>query len=180
MNNLTTSAGIRNALAANSLAITKAREDATLFERLKAAAHLADKLEADGKELTAKLSEVSAAEAKAERDALFAQFDSMTISYHFPERSGGGLLNARWEICWKRLAYSMDWRKNVMTEYKASDFTTLDHSYPDAYRYLVEAHPEKIPNIIMELSPDNPAEAMATYCASKRANRIIMPSRSNA
>lgn len=179
MNDLTTSAGISRKLAANGLAYNRAREDAALFERLKGASSLAARLAKEGEALTAKLSEVSAAEDAAKRDALFAQFGGMTVTYQMPpDRSG--LLNAKWAIRWKKNVQTGYAWSSGMKDFDASDFTTLEHSYPDAYRYLVEAHPEKIPDIIMELSPNNPAEAMAIYCASKRANRIIMPSRTNA
>lgn len=179
MNDLTTSAAIRHAIHVNKGELDAARADAALYERLKASPALVTKLMKEASELTAKLSEVSAAEDIAKRDALFAQFGGMTVTYQMPPNRSG-LLNAKWAIRWKKNVQTGYAWSSGMKDFEAQDFTTLEHSCPDAYRYLVEAHPEKIPGIIMELSPNNPAEAMAIYCASKRANRIIMPSRANA
>jgi hypothetical protein len=180
MNNLPSSAAIRQAQATNHAALKQAQEDAALYERIKAAPALVPVLLKEASALTAKLSEALAAEAKAERDRIFARFGDINVTCHFSSLHSKGLLNAQWVIRWTMDVQTGYAWSSGMKEFTASDFTTLGHSYPDAYRYLVEARPEKIPDIIMQLSPDNPAEAMAIYCASKRANRIIMPDRTRA
>jgi len=163
MNDLTTTAAVDAALGTNSLALTKAREDAALFERLKAAAGLADRLAKEGQALTALKLEISTAEAKAKRDALFAMFGKITVSGCVDD----GLLSANWTIIYERLAYDTHAHRNIMKEFRVDGFPQLERHHPEAYRYLVEANPERIPDAIMNLSPGNPAEAIAILCQAK-------------
>ena len=163
MNDLTTTAAVEQALAANSLALTKAREDAALFERLKAAAGLATRLTKEGETLTALKLEVYAAEAKAKRDALFALFGDITVS----GCADKGLLSANWIISYERMSYNTQAHGNILTRFEVNGFPQLERHHPEAYRYLVEAQPERIPDAIMNLSPGNPAEAIAILCQAQ-------------
>lgn len=161
MNDLTTSAGIRAELSELALLLKQARDDVALYERMTKAKAEAARIVREADALTAKLSEVSAAEHKRERDVLFSQFGGIEVAYsHGRLHDPDSVLHAIWTITYKRLRYDPHTRQNVMTEHTANSFQLLPS---DVYTYLMEAKADALPSLITDLCPGDPHKAMERY-----------------
>lgn len=159
-----TSKAIRAELAETTLAMNKAREDAALFERLRAAGTEASRLAKRADELTGALSKAEADEAKAEREALFAKYGGITVTAS--EKSvGSGTIGATWTITYKRLSYASHLNTSVMVERSCVGFEALD---PDTFRYLIEKHPQQIPEAIKALAPGDIDAAFHRYFVARK------------
>jgi hypothetical protein len=169
MNAPITSTEIRDALGHTSRDLSKAREDHALYERLKAAAAEIRRLEKLGEDLTAELIAAEDREARQAKEALFAQFDGITV---VAGDGKGSLLNTPFTILYKRLGYDSGCHRNVWTEQSKAGFQSLPD---DAFAYLIERHPEVIPAGIMALAPGNPSEAFSRYFVAKRRGYLSAP-----
>ena len=119
-----TSHAIRAELAETTLAMNKARDDAALFERLKAAPALATKLAKRADELTGALSNAEADEAKAEREALFAKYVSISVTGKTRDGEQPSAIGTNWTITYVTKRSSMgvtEHVRHVCTSFEALD-----------------------------------------------------------
>lgn len=163
------SARLRAELDDNARLLSNAREDAALYARLKGAAREADRLTKREAELTSLLSQALEAEADARRAAIFAQFKDIRVGVYLPD-GVTNVLKARWTITFERLTYDSQLRQSIMKEHTVEDFDRLS---PEALLCLTEAKPERIPSLITDLAPGNPAAALEVYFRAKSRGYLV-------
>lgn len=164
------SAAIRAELSENALGYNKAREDALLFERLKAAAANTAKLAAKGEALRAELLKAEEREDSERREAKYANIRNMRVTaHHRPEDDRASPIAPQYIIRFERLAYNSSTHRNEWVADGANGFANLA---PDQFGYLVEKAPEQIPAGIMALAPGDPVEAFRIYSLGMRRGYI--------
>src|SRR5207237_4847637 len=103
-----------------------------------------------------------AAEAKAAEAARFNGLQAIDV---IDEKPGMGLTGAPFRINYTRLAYDIDARDNLPDHASIMGFEGL----PDnVFDFLIERHPQKIPDRIASLAPGNPREAFRRYFIGRR------------
>lgn len=158
---------IRAELTENTKAFNMAREDATLFQRLQGAVAEAAKLQARDEALRAELLRAEEHEAKARKEATYANIRNMRVE---TVRSGGyaasdSVLAHLYRIRFERSAYNSTTHRNEWVSAEVDGFATLT---PDQFGYLIEKAPDQIPAGIMNLAPGDPVEAFRVYSLGMR------------
>lgn len=156
-----TSTEIRTEISALTDSLNKAREDAALFDRLKSAATTASSLWKRVDELTVHLAKAESNETEAAREAIFSQFDGIAVS---SERDAG-ILGTNWTIAYKRLGFVSHLNASVMQEHVCRGFEALEGH---AFRYLLEKHPQQIPEAIKALAPGDINAAFERYFVARQ------------
>lgn len=156
---------IRAELTANTQEYNKAREDVQLFERLKAAAATATKLQKQGDELREELLAAEAEEKRARKEAAYANIRNMKVQTVHGSRSNGGVLAATYLISFERLAWNSSMHRNDWVPAQVNGFAALE---PDQMGYLLEVASDQIPAAIMNLAPGDPQAAFHAYAVGMR------------
>lgn len=171
MTTTATDAAARVMLAAETLVritneLAAANEDVALLQRLSTANDRAERLAGQRDKALAEQKAALAAEAKAKENARFAGFSGIDVTDLKPD---AGLLGSPFRITYTRLTHDMYAKDNVPTLHTVEGFGALN---PDAYAYLIERHPEKIPAKIANLCPGNPRVAFERYFMGLRRGYI--------
>jgi len=140
-----------------SVELAAANEDVALLERLKSAPDRAKRLASEHAKALAERKAAIAADDKARTEARFAPFQSIHVADLKPEMS---LIAAPFRIKYTRGTYDIYAKSNVPTEHTAESFGQLNK---DAFDYLLERHPDRIPARIMALAPGDPHAAFEEY-----------------
>jgi hypothetical protein len=138
-------------------ALSAAREDVALLERLKGAEALVKRLTAEQDAALTTQNKAIAAEAKATDDERFARFSDINVTDKRPEE---GLLSAPFVISYVLSTWDMGAHASVPLTRSVTGFKVLPHI---VLEYLIERHPSKIPARIMALAPGNPRAAFDRY-----------------
>ena len=160
MTNTRNSAIIRAELAETALAYNRAREDAIMFERLKAAAAKAAQLSKRDDELRVELLATEEAETNARREAAYANIRNMRVDTIKGGIESSSPLAPQYIIRFERITYNSSIRRSDWAPVELNGFGALS---PEQFGYLIEKAPEQIPAGIMALAPGNPLEAFRIY-----------------
>lgn len=152
------------AIAAELSSITAeldvARADMALLERLKSAADRVSRLTIEQEKTNVALEAAKAREGKANEDARFAGITELTITDRTPDAN---VVRSTFKITYVRPKW--DGRSTYPQHHKASGFGLLDR---DVLKYIIERCPDRIPQKIMALAPDNPRLAFDRYFVGVR------------
>lgn len=150
--------------------LQQARQDVALFQRLKASEADAKRLALDLRAAQDELTEALTADHQAEQDARFAGFLDITVREHMPF-NGSGVLQLAFSITVKREAFN-----GYETVPEVLSFGGFQQLPSDAFGYLIEKHPERIPESIMELAPGDPYAAFDRYFNALRRGFLAVRS----
>jgi hypothetical protein len=139
--------------------LEQATADADLYARLTIAKAEAKRLAVELDAAREALAEAEATEVKAASTARLAAFHDLTVT----ETGDGHVLHRSFEITITRLEH--DGHNSVPVPRTTKGFEGLSS---DAFTYLIEARPERIPGSIMALAPDDPWEAFEIYLMGLR------------
>jgi hypothetical protein len=148
-------------LAEAEAALEAAKADKARWERLSNAASRVKKLAPIYDEARAAHDSAVAAEAQAKSDARFNGLADLSVTNTSTGGlNGGGLLRMSWRISWTGPGYDAQTMTGAIQRHERDSFFNLP---PNVMAFLIERHPELIPDEIMALAPGDPAEAMEEY-----------------
>ncbi|WP_370178219.1 hypothetical protein [Alteriqipengyuania sp.] len=151
-------------ITALASALEEARADLALAERLATAKQRVEKLTTDVATAEAEALRAQAQRAAEAAEARFANISDVKVT-SAPSKVGDTLQHLRFTITWRAPRYDMRSGTSPVTSCKAVGF----HALPEnVLAYLVEKAPDRIPQEIMALAPDNPSRAIQEYFAGKR------------
>lgn len=146
--------------------LEQAEADLALLQRLTAAEANAKRLRSELANAKADLTKATAAAEAAEREALLAPFQGITV-----EESGDG------HILHKQFLIHVT--RNEFDGIEERPRTRTFHGFGalpiEAWSYLIERKPEQIPGSIMALAPDDPWLAFDRYIDAKRRGYLSEP-----
>ena len=155
-----------------SAELAQAQADVALLQRLKDAqanaSRLADELAAAQDALANRLAD----DAGAERDARYKQFGAISVTVIPDAKRSPNALSASYSIRYDRVTYDHALKRSVMATHETLGFAGLA---PDVMDYLVNAKPDAIPAIIMDLAPGDPAGALGAYFVAMRRGYLSGP-----
>jgi hypothetical protein len=138
-------------------ALQQAREDVALLQRLKTAEENAERLATELRAAQDELAEVMAADFKAKQEARYAGFLDITVTEHTPHNATGVL-----QMVFKT-AVTRETFNGYENVPEVRTYTGFQQLPNEAFGYLIERHPERIPDSIKALAPNDPAEAFDIY-----------------
>ncbi len=141
--------------------LKQAEADVALLQRLKDAEATALKVRADLAVAMTSLAEAMADKLSAERKGRYGNFKDIRVDVGF-DKSGlsQSALAASYTITVTRMTYDYGMHESVWAESVSTSFDALP---ADAWGYLMEVRPDAIPNLIQNLAPGDPPEAMRLY-----------------
>lgn len=149
-------------LARIAAELASAQEDVALLARLSSAQDRVKALTNEHRKALALQQSATAAAAKEADAARFKDLQSINVTDKEP---GHNLTGAPFEITYTRLTYSTDFGANVPVQATVIGFEALpDH----VFDFLIDRHPENIPDRIASLAPGNPREAFRRYFLARR------------
>lgn len=148
--------------------LSRAKQDAEIFARLKAAPDLVKRLGPLLSTAQDALTVATAAERQALEEARFANLLDIDVRVN-RQTADEHVLRASFEITYTRLAWSDVEGANVPTKGHANGFSELPD---DIFAYLISKHPGKIPAKIMALAPGDPEAAFDRYFVALRRGFI--------
>ncbi len=162
--NKPTSDELRDQIATAGRALTQVREDVALFDRIKNAASEVTRLQALATDLTSKLNDALATEAKAELAAFAAKFRDLRV-----RREGGdkrsGIMGDTFVISYEAMRYNMDVRDSLWTTIEVRGFELLDGPL---LQYILAYKPDLIDPDIKALAPGDVFLAMQKFINGKQ------------
>jgi hypothetical protein len=153
-----------------AIELDKASEDVALLQRLKAAEANAKRLVVELAEAQDALAEAAAADVIANRDAALAHFQDIRITDESADPAAS-ILHRAYRITVTQLAYNG--YENLPQTYTYQGFAGLPS---DALTYLMLRHPERVPEQIRELAPDDVWQAYNIYTIGLRRGYMTGPS----
>jgi hypothetical protein len=137
--------------------LSEAQADVALLERLKGAQARVTKLTAEQEAAVTTQNKALHAEEKAKESARFVGFQGINVVDKGADKD---VLSSTFEITYTRLTWDMDANASRPTPHTVSGFSGLPSL---AFQYLLERHPDKIPDKIMRLAPGDPSAAFGRY-----------------
>jgi hypothetical protein len=146
--------------------LRRAQRDVSLLQRLKAAETNARRIAAELQAAQDELAAANAAEMQAKRAEAYAKFLDIAVSQHGTDP---GALDQSFVIT--VTAKTFNGYQTVPSTLTFNGFAGLPS---DAFGYLVECHPERVPAVIRDLAPDL-YEAFGLYFTALRRGYMSTP-----
>ena len=148
-----------------TLELSAVAADVALSKRLRDAEPSFNRIAAEIADAKEQLAQTMAGELAANRAALFIGYRNISVETSFRGSGSPHALAATYLIKYEKLIYNSRTRENDWTPIEIEGFKALD---PEPYAFLSEQHPERIPALIADLSPGNPADGLAKYFIGMR------------
>lgn len=152
-----------------SAELRRAQRNLATLERLKSAEADAKRLSAELEAAQAALVEANVAAVEDHRTAAFAAFKDIVVTTVRDDRKPD-ILGTTFSIVVTKDEY--DGRDMVSQTRTYSGFNALPS---DAFSYLLEMHPDRIPADILALDPSDPYDAFGRYFGAKRRGYLTSP-----
>lgn len=149
--------------------LDQANQDIALMRRLKTAEADAKRLAVELRTAQEQLADRNAKDIVASREAVFAGFEDIVVREN-PATSDGSLMHVAFEIVVTRREWD-GYRNEPKTQIYSSFLQLPD----EAFNYLLEKHPGRIPAKVMALHPDDAWEAFREYFVSLRRGYFTNP-----
>lgn len=144
--------------------LAEAQADLALFQRLTSAPDRVKRLTADHAKAQAAAEKAEAQRVAAEREARFKNLSNIRVT-DISGAENPNLINRRFKITYTKVMFDSAANRNLPRQVGVVGFQGLE---PSALEFLIEKHPEEIPEDILALAPGDPYAAFRTYFAGRR------------
>lgn len=144
-----------------------AMEDVALAERLKTALDRVKRLTAEQQKVTDIRNRAILAEIKADEESRLAGISDVSVTCS-PNSEHESVLRSSFTLHYTRPAWDMYSQRSLPRAHSVG----LTAAPSEVIEYLITRCPERIPQKILDLAPDNPAEAFRQYRLGLRRGYI--------